>query len=114
LKEWIVERYNDTDAAAADSVPTGTNNEQKYGSRQVRRRVIVTRSRGRHTRLSEGPASADFAEAFLDWWLLGECDVVIKNMLSFADTAALRTATPLYDGDAFLPLFAEDANATAT
>ena len=63
------------------------------------RRILVTSARGAHTRLEGGDVStADFAEAAIDWYLLGESDAVIANKLySFGMTAAFRTARPIYD-----------------
>ena len=65
----------------------------------ITRRIVVTSARGAHTRLEGGGVStADFAEAFIDWYLLGESDAVIANKLySFGMTAAFRTARPIYD-----------------
>lgn len=65
----------------------------------IPRKVLVTSARGAHTRLEGGGVStADFAEAAIDWYLLGESDAVIANKLySFGMTAAFRTARPIYD-----------------
>ena len=64
----------------------------------IPREIVTTRSRGAHTRPERGPSTVDFAEALIDWYLIGESDLVIKdsNGPSFAGTAALRTARPLY------------------
>jgi len=65
----------------------------------ITRRVLVTSARGRHTRLEGGGVdTADFSEAFIDWYLIGESDAVIANKLySFGVTASFRTARPIYD-----------------
>lgn len=77
---------------------------ETYGHRFVDnttfpREVVSTSSRGAHSRASRDPSTADFAEALLDWYLIGESDAVISDQImapSFGDTAALRTARPLY------------------
>ena len=65
----------------------------------ITRKILVTSARGAHTRLEGGGVStADFAEAAIDWYLLGESDAVIANKLySFGITGAFRTARPIYD-----------------
>mmetsp|Transcript_39493 Transcript_39493/g.118552 ORF Transcript_39493/g.118552 Transcript_39493/m.118552 type:complete len:467 (-) Transcript_39493:282-1682(-) len=61
------------------------------------RRVLSTSSRGVHTRPRRGPSTADFAEGMIDWYLLGESDLVISSGgVSFSATGALRTARPVY------------------
>lgn len=61
------------------------------------RQVITTQSRGKHTKPNHHVDTNDFAEAFLDWYLIGESDVVIADEMStFGPTGALRTARPLY------------------
>lgn len=76
LKTWIAETYS-TDT----------------------RQVLFTDSRGAHTRSDHGPSRADFAEAMIDWYLIGESDFVIldKTSVSYGGTASLRTARPVYD-----------------
>uniref|UniRef100_A0A7S4HS52 Uncharacterized protein n=2 Tax=Odontella aurita TaxID=265563 RepID=A0A7S4HS52_9STRA len=101
IKEWIVSSYGSKDANA--DVSQGT---RKYASSAVRRRVITTGSTGRHTNLKAKPSTDVFAEAFIDWFLLGETDVVLTQSYSFADTAALRTARPLYKHMILTPLLA--------
>ena len=92
LKKWIRESYDGQDAANV-----------QWNSKEVvviPREVVVTRSQGRHTRSSQNPSTTDFAEALIDWYLLGESDLVVKNSgYSFGSTAALRTARPLYEVD---------------
>ena len=65
----------------------------------ITRRIFVTSARGAHTKLEGGGVStADFAEAAIDWYLLGESDAVIANKLyTFGITGAFRTARPIYD-----------------
>jgi len=60
------------------------------------RTVLHTQSTGAHTRATRGPSTVDFAEAFIDWYLIGESDVVIGSGPSFSDTATLRTKRPYY------------------
>ena len=65
------------------------------------RDIVTTQSRGTHSRPSRTPSIVDIAEALIDWYLIGESDVVISDKASptFGGTAALRTARPLYDAD---------------
>jgi hypothetical protein len=63
------------------------------------RNIMVTRAHGAHTKTAGQPSTADFAEGFLDWFLIGESsDVVVsdENAPSFGNTAAFRTARPYY------------------
>ena len=85
LKQWITESYDTTRAAAQ--------------SNTVVREIVTTRSRGVHTKPRLEPSTSDFAEALLDWYLIGESDFVVMDSgsLSFGGTAALRTARPVYD-----------------
>jgi hypothetical protein len=80
VKTWIKENYgNDTESS--------------------RRTIVSTQSRGAHTRFNRNdPSTADFAEAFLDWYLIGESDVVVADYTapSFGDTAAFRSARPYF------------------
>jgi hypothetical protein len=87
LKQWITESYDTRYANATLSDST-----------TMRREVVTTRSRGAHTRSRRGPSTADFAEAMIDWYLIGESDLVVSddNSVSFGGTATLRTARPLY------------------
>lgn len=101
IKEWIVYNYNEKDANA--NMPKERN---KYPSSKIPRKVIVTGSKGRHTRFSEEPSTAVFAEAFVDWFLLGEVDIVLTHKYSFAETAALRTSRPVYKNGVFQPFWA--------
>jgi hypothetical protein len=64
-----------------------------------RRTILTTQSRGAHTKTRNNePSTADFAEAFLDWYLIGESDAVIADHRapSFGNTATFRTARPYY------------------
>ena len=101
IKHWIADTYDGSDAN--QQLP---RNEQKYADRRVPRRVITTQSKGKQTKFNDRPALSDFAEGFLDWWLLGLTDLVVKHKWSFAETAALRTSAPLYQGDVYKPLLA--------
>jgi hypothetical protein len=86
LKQWIVDTYNDTAIPMSPSRPP------------IHRHVVTTRARGVHTRSKRGPKTADFAEAMMDWYLIGESDLVILDNggPSFGGTAALRTNRPVY------------------
>jgi hypothetical protein len=85
VKNWTVQTYTAGDAKIQTS------------SLAVSRKVLTTGSRGAHTKPSVGPSTADFAEAFIDWYLLGESDLVVGGMsFTFGSTAAMRTARPFY------------------
>jgi hypothetical protein len=86
LKQWITESYDTRNA----------NTTTSDSSTTVRREIVTTQSRGVHTRSRRGPSTADFAEAMIDWYLIGESDLVVESSISFGATAALRTARPLY------------------
>ncbi len=83
LKRWIKDTY---------ATMSSTNTTLK-------RQVITTTSRGAHTRTGRDPSTSDLAEALVDWYLIGESDLVVKDgkAPSFGGTGALRTARPLYD-----------------
>jgi len=99
LRKWITETYgSDNNANDKHSSPA---DRQKDKSRvQVPREIVTTRSRGVHTSSSRSPSTTDFAEALIDWYLLGESDLVVTSnaWYSFGSTAALRTDRPLYGG----------------
>jgi len=83
LKQWIPKLYDTHANANTVDVP---------------REIVTTHSRGVHTRAQRGPSTADFAEALIDWYLIGESDLVISdwNSPTFGGTASLRTARPYY------------------
>lgn len=65
---------------------------EKFQNNTASRTVLTTSSRGAHTKPQYGPSTADFAEAFIDWYLIGETDAVIdKKGSSFGKTGAFRT-----------------------
>ena len=85
VKNWTVEKYTTDDAKI------------QMSSLVIPREVVTTGSRGAHTKPSLGPSTVDFAEAFIDWYLLGETDLVVGGMsYTFGSTAAMRTARPYY------------------
>jgi len=102
IKEGIINSYDGKD------VNTGIS-ESKYPSQVIPRKVVTTGSEGRHTRFSELPSTTVFAEAFIDWFLLGESDLVITDEYSFADTAAMRTSRPVIKHGALSPFWAPPA-----
>ncbi len=73
-----------------------------YSSREV----LTTTARGvHHTRASRDPS--DFAEAMMDWYLVGALDLMITSnpkVYTFGTTAALRTAMPVYNGETCLKM----------
>lgn len=84
IKWWVRDSYVNTNVTTT--------------SGEIPREIITTQARGAHTKPTLDPSTADFSEAFLDWYLIGESDVVVAdfNGPSFGDTAALRTARPFY------------------
>eukprot|EP00545_Synedropsis_sp_CCMP1620_P000550 CAMPEP_0119016388 /NCGR_PEP_ID=MMETSP1176-20130426/12511_1 /TAXON_ID=265551 /ORGANISM="Synedropsis recta cf, Strain CCMP1620" /LENGTH=526 /DNA_ID=CAMNT_0006969771 /DNA_START=57 /DNA_END=1637 /DNA_ORIENTATION=- len=84
MKYWVPTNY----ANANVTTPFG----------DIPREILTTQSRGAHTKASIDPSTADFSEAMLDWYLIGESDIVVADSSgpSFGDTAALRTARPYY------------------
>lgn len=64
----------------------------------LHRRVYATASKGLHSKAQVGPKTDAFSEAIVDWHLLGESNVVVTfgSGYSFAHSAALRTARPIY------------------
>jgi len=89
-KQWIPESYGSKFMNQTVSLHNRTNT--------IAREIVTTTSRGVQTRPARNPSTADFAEAFIDWYLIGESDVVVTNSYrsSFGSTAALRTARPFY------------------
>ena len=88
LGRAIVSQYHDETTKSKG--PSGT---------VMRREIVTTSSRGVQTKPKVKPKTADFAEAMIDWYLLGESDVVVSSGgFSFGTTAALRTARPVYFG----------------
>jgi len=93
LKQWIFELYNGKDANAH------TSSQNRRTSKVIPRTVVVTRAKGAHTRTRRNVTTADLAEALIDWYLLGESDLVIasSSWYTFGATAALRTVRPFYN-----------------
>ena len=91
----------------SDSVPLKSwINDNYHGQKTVQgaipREVVTTTSRGIHTRTTRDPSTVDFGEAMIDWYLMGESDMVITSspkIYSFGSTAALRTNAPLYNAE---------------
>ena len=80
--------------------PEKTEDEKLQEAKNVgiTRRILATSSAGAHTRPEGGVSTADFAEAIIDWYLIGESEAVIADkQYSFGITAAFRTARPIYD-----------------
>ena len=93
VKQWITEKYSGEDVYLNISA----GREQGMLPQVVKRKVLTTASRGVHTRVARHPSTAEFAEAMIDWYLIGESDLVVGNGPSFGATGALRTARPYYD-----------------
>lgn len=97
---------NGFDGKAAGSLTQSYQQKQYQSGSQsyqtgipsVHRRVMVTGAKGAHTRLESEVSTADFAGAMIDWYLIGESDVVIADTrYSFGTTAAMRNSLPVYD-----------------
>lgn len=86
LKQWIVDTFNHTAIQSSSR------------QQNIHRHVVTTRARGVHTKSKRGPKTSDFAEAIMDWYLIGESDLVVLDNggPSFGGTAALRTNRPVY------------------
>lgn len=101
---WVVTSDSPHLAGKIVEQYSGQNVNGEDSSSPIIRAVLTTGARGVQTRPARGPSTEDFIEALADWWLLGESDVIVSHSLfSFAHTAAMRTARPIYratnDGD---------------
>lgn len=69
---------------------------ESYSTSQ--REILTTRSKGRHTKTAVRPSTDAIAEAIIDWYLIGEADLVVTDDFapSYADTATMRTVRPYY------------------
>lgn len=98
VKEMVTNKYNDSLILNSTShiaqARSAIGNLQKRN--KMKRKVITTTSRGAHTRSRINPSTADFVEGMIDWYLIGESDVVVGKGPSFHVTGALRTARPFY------------------
>jgi len=93
-KKTVIEGYSGKDAN--ERIP---EESRKYKSRVIPREVLATGARGIHVRAERNPSTLEFAEAFLDWYLIGESDAVITDQTSsFGPTGAMRTNRPIYRG----------------
>lgn len=98
FKRWVTETYTSPNINAdADQGKDGLSDLQP--SSVLSREIVTTTSRGVHTRRSRNPSTADFAEGMIDWYLIGESDMVFVNGrgYTFGTTAAMRTNRPLHD-----------------
>ena len=94
-KKSVMDGYNGQDANARLA-----KEKRQWKSRVIPREVLATGARGIHVRAERNPSTSEFAEAFIDWYLIGESDVVIADMQSsFGPTGALRTSRPVYRGN---------------
>jgi len=84
VKQDVQERYNGKEVKTQNNLT------------DIRREVLSTGSRGTHSRPNISPSTADFAEAMIDWYMIGESDVAIVQSATFGFTAGLRTARPFY------------------
>mmetsp|Transcript_22459 Transcript_22459/g.48780 ORF Transcript_22459/g.48780 Transcript_22459/m.48780 type:complete len:593 (-) Transcript_22459:72-1850(-) len=83
-----------------DSPSVGETTRTTYGGeivKGIKRELITTGAKGIQTRPARSPGTEDWAEAAIDWMLLGESNVIVSaSGYSFADTGALRTARPVF------------------
>ena len=92
LKEMMYSEFNGINVNAG--IPS---TQQRYKGRVIERSVLTTKARGIHTRAKRKTVTADWAEAMIDWFLIGESDLVVSSgSMSFGETAALRTQRPLF------------------
>ena len=90
LKQHVVDTYGGQ----------GVSVTSPEAERTVSRSVVVTGARGIHTRPRRKPSTDEFAEAMVDWMLIGGSDALIANpQLSFGFTGALRTSRPFFDAN---------------
>ena len=94
VKQGIMDNYSGQDIYLKN---TSASREQGTLLQVVKREILTTASRGIHTRTLRSPSTTEFAEAMIDWYLIGESDLVIGSGPSFGATGALRTARPYYD-----------------
>ena len=104
LKAWARDKYDQKTIVfnQSDALDSGNPQDDFPSNRRAmtNRIVLTTSSRGIHTRASRNPQTADFGEAMVDWFLMGEADAVVTSsrVHTFGTSAALRTATPIFDG----------------
>ena len=107
LKTWVQSKYDQKPVSSFQQT-------DDISATDTNRIVLTTTAKGTHTRASRNPQNADFGEAFIDWWLMGEADVLVTSspFYSFGTSAALRTSIPLYDGSdcKLLPVVQEGAS----
>lgn len=90
LKQLITEEFTSPNINA-----TGVIDDSKH---DIPRQIITTTAAGVHSRGARNPSTADFADGMIDWYLIGESDVVFTNShkFTFGTTAALRTNRPVF------------------
>jgi len=110
FKQWVQDEYTTTHATTNLTTTTTTTaadipsaNTTTTIVRPVPRQVLSTTAKGTHTRTRRGPATTDFVEAMLDWYLLGLSDVVLTNgaqgAYTFGTMGAQRTHRPVVNAD---------------
>lgn len=95
IKQWVTETY-----PSPNILSYTQGNDESIEKPAMPREIMTTTSHGKHTRAARNPSTADFAEGVIDWYLIGESDMVFVNgysWYSYGVTAALRTHRPLYD-----------------
>ena len=72
----------------------GRSNSNQSGdaANKLSRLVLTTSSTGTHVRPRRRPTTSDFADALIDWYVLGESDAMatVTRQFSFGETAQLR------------------------
>jgi len=96
LKQWICGLYSSQDASVGI---VADKDHHRSATEVTPREILTTTATGVQTRTGRNPSTEDFAQAFIDWYLIGESDVVVSSSHrhSFGITASLRTARPLFD-----------------
>jgi hypothetical protein len=88
FKQWATDEYTSHNVTATN----GKTSSLLFPG--IPREIITTTAKGAHTRTRRGPSTADFAEGIIDWYLLGESDLLFTNGdggYTFGTTAAQRT-----------------------
>eukprot|EP00566_Odontella_aurita_P009192 CAMPEP_0113579266 /NCGR_PEP_ID=MMETSP0015_2-20120614/29975_1 /TAXON_ID=2838 /ORGANISM="Odontella" /LENGTH=511 /DNA_ID=CAMNT_0000483231 /DNA_START=61 /DNA_END=1596 /DNA_ORIENTATION=+ /assembly_acc=CAM_ASM_000160 len=95
---WVV--LSDSPAIKKYAVRNYNNRPVTEDGNNITRTVLITGSQGTHTRSNRSPSTADFAGAFIDWFLIGESDLVVHDRWdTFGPTAGMRTSRPIYNAD---------------
>ena len=103
VKQKMVQEYTSSNIPRSPSLSSPPTSPPRI----IPREIITTQSRGIHTRPGRHPSTLDFAEGVIDWYLIGESDVVFTNGkgYTYGTTAAQRTARRVFDSTSCNELF---------